>query len=276
MTSDPSPSPPPLDLEALEELLADHVKELGNRLARRVGYLADRVARLEQGRGLTDAPVRAARAPRPLREPPQEAPDLEGLRREIDARQAALEGTVAARVDELLRALRQVQASMEALPERLDELDERIRAVDAKADRSSERIAQDPSARATEALRRELSEDLADARDGIGTQLAARDARLSAFQDRLDELDSRVTRLDGPAQGSLLSEDRRVGALEERLSALEQAHQALSALSERTGRETASRLSRRVEDVRDSIGVQLSELRRALSESPDAQARPSA
>jgi predicted nuclease with TOPRIM domain len=266
-----------MDLEALEELLAGHVKELGNRLARRVGYLADRIARLERGEVVVSAPVRTTRAPRPLREPPPEAPELGDLRRELESRQAALEGTVAARVDELLRALRQVQAAMEMLPERLDDLDERIRRVDEKADRAAARIAHDPSARVTEDLRRELTEDLADVRDGLGTQIAARDARLSAFQDRLDELDTRVSRLDGPTQETLLSDDRRVGALETRLAALEQAHQALAALAERTSRETATRLSRRVEDVRDAIGVQLSELRRAISEVPESQeARPSA
>lgn len=241
-------SDPPVDLGSLEHRLTEQLTSFGQRVARRIDALAVE------------------------------------LRQEHDARDAMTEGVLAARLHDVTRSIRELQSAFAPVPAQLAALADRIRDLETRAE-------PDPSSRLTaEAIRARLAGELEDLREEVQAAVQARSdregvvaARAEDALARLEQLERRVAALgqrmleltdvapEPPRQARLPLPDAPEvpgeGDLARRLADLERGHAALTQLTERTSRETAARLSRRIEDLRDAFGMELSELRRSLVES---------
>jgi hypothetical protein len=250
-----------IDLAPLEKSLTDQLAAFGRRVAKRVEELSERIGDPPRGAG------------------PGEA----GLDEALDARQAAMEGALAARLEEIRRSIRDLQVATAPIPGRVAALEAGTPGPGAAPP------GQGVSPATLQAVRTQLGEELQDVREELrslaearGSQERVLAARLEDAVRRLEEVGSsnealaaRLTELESslPAsQGILIPDGRaadpdavdRVDAVERRLAALERGHDALSQLTERTSREATAKLSRRVEDLRDAFGVQLAELRRVV------------
>jgi hypothetical protein len=284
--------PPELDLTPLERALTEQLTTFGRRVAGRVETLSEAIADVSRNAAAAERrlQIRLAAVQRPAGDGPA-PPSIEGV---LDARQAAIEGLLAARLHEVRQMINELQSALAPLPGRIAAVAER---VDEKAAPAA------APAGALVAVRAQLTEELGDLREELRTVGETRGELERVVRARVEEALQRVEGLDGALQGlagrvaeletSAPAEDQaeaqgrlplgiepgdagadRVESLERRLDALERGHQALTQLAERTARETSQRLSRRIEDLRDAFSVQLAELRRSLERQPPARNQP--
>jgi HAMP domain-containing protein len=120
-------------------------------------------------------------------------------------------------------------------------------------------------------LERALSEEVA----SLGERLAEPAAQLAARVDTLEDLVAGTGGLvervagspAGPAGPSPTAERAlaRADELDRRLGELEKSHAGLAGTVERSSREVVNRLTRKIEDLRDDVSVQMAEARRTAA-----------
>ena len=284
--------PPEVDLSPLERALTEQLTTFGRRIAGRVETLSEAIAEVSRNAAAAERRLQIRLAA--VRRPAGDGPAPPSIDEVLDARQAAIEGLLAARLHEIRQMINELQSALAPLPGRIAAVAERV------GEQAGPPAA---PASALAAMRAQLTEELADLREELRTVVETRGelervvrARVEEGLQRVEGLDEAMRDLAGhvtdlavgagvedhvEAQGRLPlgfepagEGTDRVESLERRLDALERGHQALTQLAERTARESSQRLSRRIEDLRDAFSVQLAELRRAIERQSPVRTQP--